>query len=118
MMKRWIRLLSAASLLFASAAAYSDDATYAFQSISSVEHDNDFYATRVALTGVLVGDSTPITVSAGQDDSTCVRYYDVMLEKPGEFTLNFTVRISTYTSPGGNTQTNFTTLKCSLTRNP
>ena len=117
MMKKSIRLLSVASLLFASAAAYAVDETYVFQSITSVEHDSDFYAPRTVLTGILANDSTPVTVSAA-GDSTCVRYYDVMLQRPGEFTLSFTVRITAYTSPGGTTTTSYSTLKCSLTRNP
>jgi hypothetical protein len=118
MMKRWIRLLSAASLLFASAGAYAADATYVFESISSVETDNDTFAPRAVLTGLLANDPTPVSVSAARDDSTCTRYYDVMLQRPGEFTLTFTVRTTTYTTPGGNTMTNLSTLKCSLTRNP
>jgi hypothetical protein len=118
MMKKSIRLLSVAGLLFASAAAYAVDDSYVFESISSVENDNDFHAPRAVLTGLLANSSTPVSVSAARDDGTCVRYYDVMLERPGEFTLSFTVRTTSYTTPGGNTTTNYSTLKCSLTRNP
>lgn len=116
MMKTSTRVLSAASLLFASVAAHAVDDTYLFESVSSVEHSMNS-TTTTTITGVLVNDSTPTSVllpaSEGVVGNRCAKYYDVMLEQQGVYTLSVTVR--TTTTP---IMTTVVLSTCSLTRNP
>jgi hypothetical protein len=116
MMKTSTRVLSAASLLCASVAAHAVDDSYAFASISGVQHAMDS-TTTTTITGVLVNDSTPTSLSlpanVGVVGDRCAKYYDVMLEQPGVYALSVTVR--TTTTP---MTTTVVLANCTLTRNP
>jgi hypothetical protein len=120
-MTKSTRLLTAAGLLLTSIAAHAVDDTYLFQSVSSVEHlaSTSSESAKTSITGVLVNDSASLTVTMlamGSDTTNqCAKYYDVMLEQPGVFTLNVTTR----TTIGSPAPVPFTVLlKCSLTRIP
>jgi hypothetical protein len=112
-------VLTAAGLLFTSLAAHAVDDTYVFESISTVQHSYDSQA-RTALTGVIAGTSTTLSVPANGDvtGSRCAKYYDVMLMEPGVYSLSVTIRTITFNGSGGIPETSVTLSKCSLTRIP
>lgn len=114
-----IRLLGATALLFASVAAHAVDDTYEFESLSRVEHVSG----NTNLTGVIVGSTSPTELVVPPATSStvfdrCPKYYDLMVERPGDFTLSVTIRTVTETGPGGFPFTSVSLLKCSITRNP
>lgn len=113
-------VLTAAGLLFTSLAAHAVDDTYLFESMSVVEHTTSTqFGNNTVLTGVIAGVATTITVPANSDvvGARCAKYYDVMLEQQGEYSLSLTVNTTTYPSPGGSTTVR-SLVKCSLTRIP
>src|SRR5687768_5795998 len=85
-------LLTAAGLLFTSLAAHAVDDTYLFESMSIVEHTtNSQFGNHTVLTGVIAGVATTITVpSSNEVSARCAKYYDVMLEQSGEYSLSLT----------------------------
>ena len=122
-MKKKFCVVMAAGLLFASLAAHAVEDTYVFDSISRIEHSwNSQTGTRTLLTGVIAGTSvaTTVAVPAGTDvtSSRCVRYYDVMLETQGKYSLSVNTITTTVTGSDGLPLTVLQLLKCSLTRIP
>src|SRR5688572_885642 len=103
-MIKLIPALSASTLLLASVAAQATDTTpptdriLIFDRISRVEH-----SAGTVLTGVLVGDPIPSTITVPASDTVignrCAKHYDRMLEQQGVYTLTLTIRTTLLTGP-------------------
>jgi hypothetical protein len=90
------RTLSAGVLLLASVAAHAVDDIYTFESISSIRYGN---GGTVVLTGILAGAATPSTASPPTSGTVaaaqCAKYYEIMLQNQGTYTLSFTITTTT-----------------------
>lgn len=92
------RLLASALLMISPLAAQATETSYTFDSVSAVRERNS----NISITGVLVGETSPTTISAPTGSGPterCDRLYNLVLSQPGAYLLTVTIDVSYTTLP-------------------
>lgn len=92
------RVLATALLALSPFAAQAVETNYVFDHVSAVRAR----LSNVTITGILVGDSVPtsVTTPSGGPTERCDRLFNLVLSQPGAYTLTVTIDTSFVTLPG------------------
>jgi hypothetical protein len=82
------RVLIAAFLLSTSFCAHAET-TYTFASVTKIEHRSS----GITINGVLVGGTTPTTVTLPASTDRCVSFYNMLISTPGAYSLAVTTDV-------------------------
>lgn len=108
-----------AALVFASFATQAAETVYTFDSVTAIKHR--IY--QVSITGVLVNDSTPTTVTLPWNDglnpqARCERLFNVVLSQPATYRLTVVTDVVTQPDPIGNPTQVVVFVGCEATAQP
>src|SRR5262245_38266098 len=116
-MIQWKRVLPGGALLLSASFGTQAETAYTFDSVTGIVHRQ---GATTQITGVLVNDTAPTSVTINYQNSTtsvfdrCLNFYTLMLSSPGIYRL--AVATEPYTDLAGNTYTLL--IRCGLERIP
>ncbi len=107
------KFVTGALLLASSFGALASDVIYNFDSVSKIGYTD---GTGTQLTGVLVNDTVPSTVTSSYGATRCDSLAADMLKNPGVYILSVTIRETAPQFPGAQWQ--YSLINCNLELKP